>query len=107
MFRGHRSFLIDFNLSSKILQKKHGGTIEYYSRKVHSFQLRTPMDDLESFLYVLCEINFVKLKFLPSMGFDISDSLKAFRDAGEMKCKANDTIVSITYTHVQLTVAKI
>lgn len=67
MFRKNRIFLIDFNLSSKILEKKHGGTLEYTARRTHTLDLRTPMDDWESFLYVLAgkpNINFAYFTFL-------------------------------------------
>lgn len=53
MFRRNRSFLIDFNLSSKILLQTHAGTIPYASRRAHALDLRNPFDDMESFLYVL------------------------------------------------------
>lgn len=88
MIHRGRSYLIDFNLSSRLNKKSDGGTLLYGSRKwvrfelfviwssffqlsyhlcrlfwlrFHKNQTRTRLDDWESFLYTMCHINKIEL----------------------------------------------
>lgn len=76
MLRGHRIFLIDFNLSSKMKDQSIGGTAQFASNalftgKMNSIELKkqqgnkcSAIDDWESFLYTMCYINNIPLKWL-------------------------------------------
>lgn len=91
---GFRSFLIDFNLSSKMKELNQGGSMEYTSRRTHLNQIRTATDDWESFLYTMCRINEIKLHWFLEQNFDDIDPKDHVKRCWEMKNMTEDTIVS-------------
>lgn len=84
MLLKHRSFIIDLNASSKMHEISHAGTFEYLSRRGERGELRNALDDWESFLYSICELNKVDLAW-----FDEETS----ENYGALKNKTNETIV--------------
>lgn len=90
MFRKHRSFLIDFNLSSKFNETNSSGTFGFLPRSAYlNIAERTPLDDWESFLYTMSKVNKVDLEW-----FD-KDFIETRRMCGIMKQKTNETIARI------------
>lgn len=59
-----RSFLFDFDVSSRMNDYSNGTTLEYASRKWHTNKIRNAVDDWESFFYTCCYIHYVKLDWL-------------------------------------------
>lgn len=93
MLRKHRSFLIDFNISSKMKDHNNGGSLEYTSRKAHKRQTRSATDDWESFLYTMCRLNSVPLHWFLEANFDEIDTKDYLEEYGILKDMTNDTIV--------------
>lgn len=99
MLRGFQSFLIDFNLSSKMSEQNDVGTFLYTSRRCHRMyedkkgHLRNALDDYESFLYTMCKLSKVQLKWF-KFSFDDMEPEEAFKLCGQMKNNTTDTIVS-------------
>lgn len=96
MFRGHRTFLIDFNTSAKLNETTAAGTIKFLARRFfNKDRLRYPVDDWESFLYTMCELNNVPLKWFDETQFKGSDSKTANKMVMLMKNDTQHTIVCI------------
>lgn len=91
---GFRSFLIDFNLSSKMKELGRGGSIAYTARRAHLQQIRTATDDWESFLYTMCATNGIKLPWFDDKKFDKIPMEGILIACWKMKNNTKDTIVS-------------
>lgn len=65
MTRSYQSFLIDYNLGSKMNDDMQLCRYRYRPRRMHFSDMnpRSPIDDFESFFYVLAEICDVPLKW--------------------------------------------
>lgn len=102
MFRNSRSFLIDYNLGSKLNEKNSGGTLIYSSRRSTKDEVRNALDDFEGFLYTMCALNNVELEWFkvePFFGLKKRAAIKKFE---KLKDATNLTIVSSTYSHYRL-----
>lgn len=77
MLRKHKSFLIDFNYSSKLMEFNDIRTAKYSSRSADENKLRSAIDDWESFLYSLCFLNNIDLMWF-------SKTNRIFRDPSEL-----------------------
>lgn len=96
MFRGSRSFLIDYNLSSKFDEEYKGATIVLYtSRRSMKKQVRNALDDWESFLYTMCALNDVQLKWFEEDAF-LGRRKATIKQVEDMKDATHLTIVSTT-----------
>lgn len=96
MLRGHRSFLIDFNTSAKLAETTSAGTRKFLARRFfNQDRLRYPVDDWESFLYSMCELNNVPLKWFDERPFKGLDSKAANKMLMMMKNDTEDTLVRI------------
>lgn len=99
MLRGFQSFVIDFNLGSKMSQNSDEGTFLYTSRRCHKIHsdekshVRNAKDDWESFLYTMSKLHKVQLKWF-KFPFNEMEPEQAFKLCGEMKDNTTDTIVS-------------
>lgn len=94
MLRKYRSYLIDFNMSSKLKESSNSGSIDYTARTLHSRKTRSATDDWESFLYSMCRLNEVPLEWFDEKILDGIDSKDYIEVYGTLKYKTNDTIVS-------------
>lgn len=102
MLRGFQSFLIDFNLGSKMSENSEKGTLLYTSRRCHKFHtdkkshLPNAKDDWESFLYTMSKLLKIQYKWF-KFPFHEMEPEQAFKLCGEMKENTTDTIVSTKY----------
>lgn len=94
MLLKHRSFIVDLNASSKMHEINYAGTLEFLSRRGERGELRNALDDWESFLYSMCELNKIDLAW-----FEEENSEKY----GELKSKTNETIVCALLSYIILT----
>ncbi|XP_031630080.1 casein kinase I-like isoform X2 [Contarinia nasturtii] len=94
LLRKHRSFLIDFNTSAKLLETTASGTIKYVARRFYrEKRLRYPVDDWECFLYSISELNGVNLQWFDEKQFKGLKGTEVINKAiMELKSNTNLTI---------------
>lgn len=84
--------MVDFNKSSKVNLFSNDGTLKFLPRRVHTKQLRRPIEDWESFLYTICYIQFVELGWFFGSEFDGMDIEEAMIEYGLKKQRTNVTV---------------
>lgn len=83
MVKGYKSFIIDFNQSSRMVKDNKGYNSIFASRRFHRDKDRFAIDDYESFLFSMLFILEVPLDiFLPRGTFD-----RIFENRFYKKCK--------------------
>lgn len=54
-------FLINLNSGSRMYEDNRCGTPKYAARAYHKAEIRTALDDWESFLYTMCDVYDIQL----------------------------------------------
>lgn len=92
MVQKWRSYLIDFNMSSRMAKDNHGYNLVFASRRLHKNKRRFAIDDFESFLFSMLYILKVPLDIFLTRS--IFDRIFANRFYKNSKQKTNKILVS-------------
>lgn len=63
MLHVNQTFLINFHSGARMYEDNYGGTPKYAARAYHRGQIRTALDDWESFFFTICDLYDIQLSW--------------------------------------------